>query len=773
MAIYSLAVSTVARADGQSAVLSAAYIRRDARTDQRTGESRDYSRDASDVLAAGIVGLVDWQAAERAERRKDAVVARTIIVALPCELSTEVLARIMAEYCTWLRDEHGVAAEWAVHRAPTESGGDERNLHGHILLSSQRVADDGTVGEKTRELDDRARGSGHITRWRQQWQDQVNLALVEQGCSERIDCRSLADRGIERPPTEHLGPQQTMRERRGYSTAASRHNDLVAEWQRAYAEAEQAQEEYERTERLHYEDLRARTDRAIAASQRDAADCQRAVAGAIGLALGAVCLARRAARQRCAGVLWRGQAPAMAQRAQHPRGVAGRRDDAIASRRHPDANRSLRGAGGRAEDQRVPAARAGAANPGRRGRDAQPVAPTAGVERAQGGQGERVSRDRELLRRAKREIDLAGFLGAHGWLSVPGKDSRTSRCLAGPDGSRVIISQAQDGHWQWFDAQAGRGGSIIDACSLLLGRTWAQTMAELRSSLGSPPPPLPVAGAGSPARTSVPRLPTVRVQPDLRPLGGHGRDYLVKRRHLAPATIDAFAHALRENVHGSVRVLHNEHGDGEERSQNWKAFVGSQADGEGRGRSLWIAFPAPLCSRLVVAESFISGLSAWELLPANQRMITGIASTGGAISAAGIKQLEQLLVRMREQHVQVRTGRKVWLLDGSDQGEARTVQRTTFLKAMADSVGVSYWRYAPRQAHDWNDALAQAKGQPAYRDAHNTSRPMVQDGEPLIGNGNGVTLGNGNGVDNYLLPREEAGIVDDDETRSHSARIGE
>ncbi len=246
----------------------------------------------------------------------------------------------------------------------------------------------------------------------------------------------------------------------------------------------------------------------------------------------------------------------------------------------------------------------------------------------------------------------------------------------------------------------------------------------------------------------------------------------MRQRLLAPETFRTFAHALRENARGSVRALHNEYGDGEERGENWKAFVGSQADGEGRGRGLWVTFPAPLCSRLIVAESFVSGLSAWEMLPANQRMITGIASTGGTISAAGTKQLEQLLVGMRDHHVQERTGRKVWLLDASDQGEARTAQRTASLMAMAESVGVSCWRYAPRQAQDWNDALAQAKGQPVYRDSRNMSRPVAEESEPQIGNRNGVADGNRNGVANYLPPNEETHVEVSDEAQHRAGQIG-
>ena len=264
-----------------------------------------------------------------------------------------------------------------------------------------------------------------------------------------------------------------------------------------------------------------------------------------------------------------------------------------------------------------------------------------------------------MLERAKREIDLPGFLGAHGWWAVRGHDSLNSRCLDGPDGSRLIVSRARDGHWQWFDATGG-GGTVVDVCIRLLRLGWGHTMSKLRRALTEPPPPLPVAGrtiAGSRRSGPAPGAPPLEnetahlseiaptVEPELQPLGERGRAYLVQHRHLAPETVDASAHNLRQNRYGSVRALHHrQSGNGEERGENWKSFIGNQADGEGRGRSLWICFPTRGCSRLIVAESFVSALSAWELLSVEERMVTGLVSTAGAISSAGAARLGRVLV---------------------------------------------------------------------------------------------------------------------------------
>jgi hypothetical protein len=91
MAIYHLSVKPVSRSSGRSATAAAERIE-----DQRTGETHDYARNGG-VESADII-LPDhaptwasdraalWNAAELAEKRKDACVAREYEVALPSEL---------------------------------------------------------------------------------------------------------------------------------------------------------------------------------------------------------------------------------------------------------------------------------------------------------------------------------------------------------------------------------------------------------------------------------------------------------------------------------------------------------------------------------------------------------------------------------------------------------------------------------------------------------------------------------------------------------------
>ena len=313
MAIFHFSVASVSRRAGQSAVRSSAYITGTRQVDERTGRVANYTRKAKEVQARGTVGTVDWQQTERAERRKDSKVARSIIVALPAELDLRLQRTLVSRYATWLRQSHGMALEWAIHAAP----GDPRNIHAHLLLTTREVDDDGVHGRKLRALDCAGTSRHIIKRWRQSWQDHCNDLLGEYTLNTHIDCRSLANRGISRPPHRHLGPEQSSQHRRGYATAAGRFNLKVDEYERLQKELEQINQAYERNTRSR----RRRTDRAIAGSE-----CT--VAAASCIAFGTVRLVGSATNWRPFDQLRRGSGQTVDQRPEHPAAEPQRRNDA-------------------------------------------------------------------------------------------------------------------------------------------------------------------------------------------------------------------------------------------------------------------------------------------------------------------------------------------------------------------------------------------------------------------------------------------------------------
>src|SRR6476620_5493888 len=104
MAIAFARARYISRASGGSATRSAAYNAREAVADERTGERFSFKHRAAPEHHAVLLpegadaGLADavtlwnaadavalWNAAEAAERRKDAQVARELVVALPAD----------------------------------------------------------------------------------------------------------------------------------------------------------------------------------------------------------------------------------------------------------------------------------------------------------------------------------------------------------------------------------------------------------------------------------------------------------------------------------------------------------------------------------------------------------------------------------------------------------------------------------------------------------------------------------------------------------------
>lgn len=222
MAIFHCQAKAISRSSGRSATAAAAYRAGELIHDKRTGEVHDYSRkkgiEYSEIITSDGTTITRenlWNAAEEAEKRKDAKVAREWEIALPAELSKDQQRELAKSFANELVARYGVAADLCIH-APSKDS-DARNQHAHILTTT-RVFDAGQLGAKTRVLDSPKTSGKEVEAVRQLWAVMVNLALERAGHMERIDARSLAAQGIERAPSIHLGPTATAMERRGIRT---------------------------------------------------------------------------------------------------------------------------------------------------------------------------------------------------------------------------------------------------------------------------------------------------------------------------------------------------------------------------------------------------------------------------------------------------------------------------------------------------------------------------------------------------------------------------
>ena len=221
MAIYHLSVKPISRTDGRSATAAAAYRAAIQISDTRTGKLHDYRRKQGVVSAVLLVPEAApkwahdrsqvWNAAEIAEVRKNATVAREFEIALPAELNDLQRQQLAHEFAQELVNQHGCIADVAIHQP--SGGGDQRNHHAHILLSTHRLGPEGFT-DKTRELDDYSSGPKWVHKWRERYAQLQNRYLQQAGCEVRVDHRSYQNQGVDVLPSCHLGPSATAYERR-------------------------------------------------------------------------------------------------------------------------------------------------------------------------------------------------------------------------------------------------------------------------------------------------------------------------------------------------------------------------------------------------------------------------------------------------------------------------------------------------------------------------------------------------------------------------------
>ena len=162
---------------------------------------------------------------ERAEKRKDAQVAREFILALPHELSLENNREICEAFVNLMVKQYKVAAHVAIHK-PDESREDEthrqseslKNIHAHITVSTRAIDENGNIfGQKIREMNDR----GYLEGLKTQTREIINTVLKREGFEPMVM------RDESQKPTKHLGPALTRMERRGQHSVKGDHNRLM------------------------------------------------------------------------------------------------------------------------------------------------------------------------------------------------------------------------------------------------------------------------------------------------------------------------------------------------------------------------------------------------------------------------------------------------------------------------------------------------------------------------------------------------------------------
>ena len=218
MAIQFARARYISRSTGGSAVRSAAYNERTAITAERTGELFYFShRDAPahhEVLLPASADArfaesgVLWNAAEAAEKLKDAQVARDFRPTPASPSRTVELARSFAEQHFVAK---GLAVQLDVH-APHEGDSDSErsNWHAHLLITTRRIEGTQFAAKKARDLDPEVRHAGGRAVvadgevWGELWRDHQNRYFVEHGLGIRVDPAATHAQ-------QHIGPVRMRR----------------------------------------------------------------------------------------------------------------------------------------------------------------------------------------------------------------------------------------------------------------------------------------------------------------------------------------------------------------------------------------------------------------------------------------------------------------------------------------------------------------------------------------------------------------------------------
>ncbi|WP_317178485.1 MobQ family relaxase [Pectobacterium sp. HCp5_1] len=191
MAIFHLEFKIVKRSEGMSSCRKAAYHARCKITDDRTGNTYDFSH-RSDLFyhqilapASAPTHIIEssttlWNEVEKVERQKDGQTARYFDVAIPCELNNEDKIKLLVEYCQKNFVDKGMIADIAFHDL---NGG---NPHAHVMLTLKPITTEG-FGKKDRSWNDKS----NVIKWRESWSVITNRYLAAAGSNERIDHRSI------------------------------------------------------------------------------------------------------------------------------------------------------------------------------------------------------------------------------------------------------------------------------------------------------------------------------------------------------------------------------------------------------------------------------------------------------------------------------------------------------------------------------------------------------------------------------------------------------
>ncbi len=174
-----------------------------------------------------------WNEVELAEKRKDAQLAREVIVSLPdldifdhlkpenkAKRLQEFYERMLRRYVNDNFVKDGMVADVALHMPGKKN--DKRHYHAHIMLSTRAVNETG-FGQKERSWNAPEKLEG----WRKSWSFLVNETLKQNGIEGFVDHRSYEERGLDIAATKPMGSYYGKLEHMGIKTPVGNDNRKI------------------------------------------------------------------------------------------------------------------------------------------------------------------------------------------------------------------------------------------------------------------------------------------------------------------------------------------------------------------------------------------------------------------------------------------------------------------------------------------------------------------------------------------------------------------
>ena len=218
MAIYHFSAKVISRANGSSAVASAAYRSASDLHDDRLGRDHDFSNKAGVIHSEVMLPwgaperLSDratlWNEVEAGEKRKDAQLAREVEFSIPREMNEKQGISLARDFVHKQFVDCGMVADLNVHWDKAKDGSPKP--HAHVMLAMRDVGPEG-FGQKNRDWN----STELLKDWREAWSAHVNERMAELGLEGRIDHRSYADQGIVLEPQHKIGPAASRRPEQG------------------------------------------------------------------------------------------------------------------------------------------------------------------------------------------------------------------------------------------------------------------------------------------------------------------------------------------------------------------------------------------------------------------------------------------------------------------------------------------------------------------------------------------------------------------------------